>query len=127
MAALCAQPHARAAVTERVAHAISLEQSLIAGVSVGGDALVLAAEIEQHLRALLRDVICGHLAPDLLSLADSLLFDAGESLPAGAQPQVVEAVHAGEPGNWFDSAYAEDDYCATEGEPTVLVPGRRSR
>jgi len=42
VAALCAQPQARAGATERVAHAISLEQSLIAGVSVGGDALVLA-------------------------------------------------------------------------------------
>jgi len=121
VAALCAQPHARAAVTERVAHAISLEQSLIAGVSVGADAMALAAEIEQHLRALLRDVICGHLSPDLLSLADSLLIEAGPLEQAAAEQQAPEAA------DWFDSAYAEDDYCATEGEPTVLAPGRRSR
>jgi hypothetical protein len=125
VAALCAQPHARAAATERVAHAISLEQSLIAGVSVGGDALVLAAEIEAHLRALLRDVICGHLAPDLLSLADSLLLEVDVSeAPVAVAPEALEAA---DPGDWFDSAYAQDDYCATEGEPTTLPPGRRSR
>jgi len=28
-------------------------------------------------------VICGHLAPDLLSLADSLLFEAGENETEG--------------------------------------------
>jgi len=128
IAALCAQPAARALATERVAHAISLEQSLIAGVNVGSDALVLAAEIEQHLRALLRDVIAGHLSPDLLSLADALL---AEHEPQEAEvAQAAEAVAVQEtldPGDWFDSAFAEDDYCATEGEPTVLEPGRGSR
>ena len=84
IAALCAQPQDRIAATERVAHAISLEQSLIAGVNVGADALALAAEIEQHLRALLRDVICGHLAPDLVALADSLLVEHSEPAPAAA-------------------------------------------
>jgi hypothetical protein len=33
----------------------------------------LAREVSGHLRALLRDVICGHLAPDLVTLADELL------------------------------------------------------
>ena len=28
-----------------------------------------------HLRALLRDVICGHLDPDLVTLADQLLLE----------------------------------------------------
>jgi hypothetical protein len=119
IAALCAQPQARAVTTERVAHAISLEQSLIAGVDVGGDALLLAAEIEQHLRALLRDVICGHLSPDLLSLADSMLV-VEDDAPAPAVQEPLDA------GDWFDSAFVEDDYCATEVEPAVLDP-RRSR
>jgi hypothetical protein len=121
IAALCAQPQDRIAATERVAHAISLEQSLIAGVNVGADALALAAEIEQNLRALLRDVICGHLAPELVALADSLLVEHREPAPA-ATP-----VEADSQLNWFDELDAADDYCATEGEPTVLAPGLRSR
>jgi hypothetical protein len=39
-----------------------------------------------HLRALLRDVICGHLDPDLVTLADQLLLepvaDTDEDVPA---------------------------------------------
>jgi hypothetical protein len=83
IAALCALAPERAAVTERVAHAISLEQSLIAGVPVGEDAAALAAEIEAHLRALLRDLVCGHLRPELVELADSLLHERIEEEPAG--------------------------------------------
>ena len=33
----------------------------------------LADELTGHLRALLRDVLCGHLDPDLRALADSIL------------------------------------------------------
>jgi hypothetical protein len=124
IAALCAEPRSRMIASERVAHAISLEQSLIAGISVGGDALALAADMEQHLRALLRDVICGHLAPDLVAVADALLIE--ETDPDELAPAHVEAVAEPDAAEWFDSAYAEEDYCAAEGEATVLAPGRRS-
>jgi hypothetical protein len=128
IAALCAEPRSRVPATERVAHAISLEQSLIAGVNVGGDALVLAAEIEAHLRALLRDVIAGHLSPDLLALADALLAEhEPEAAAVEAAAEVVAAQQTLDPGDWFDSAFVEDDYCATEGEPTAFEPGRGSR
>jgi hypothetical protein len=40
-----------------------------------------------HLRALLRDVLCGHLEPDLRRLADALLAQEGEQ--AGAEPEAV--------------------------------------
>ena len=84
VAALCALPEARIAATERVARAISLERSRVAGVEVGANAYALAAEIEAHLRALLRDVICGHLRPELVELADSLLWEqGGEPEPSG--------------------------------------------
>jgi hypothetical protein len=125
IAALCAQPQERMAVTEHVAHAISLEQSLVSGVSVGEDAYALTAEIEQHLRALLRDVICGHLDCDLVALADSLLIEQEEvaerpvkqRAPRSPRPRELE------PAELFDAAFGEDDYCATEGAPTVLSPG----
>jgi hypothetical protein len=77
LAAICARPEDRARIAERTAHAISLERAVIAGLAPaqdGADALV--DDIAEHLRAILRDVLCGHLAPDLRGLADELLSDA---------------------------------------------------
>jgi len=78
VAALCATPEQRTAITERVAHAASLERSIIAGLApTDGGVEKLLAEITGHLRALLRDVLCGHLDSDLRSVADRLLVEAG--------------------------------------------------
>jgi hypothetical protein len=80
LALICAKPEERVALAERTAHAISLERALIAGLAAaepGVDALV--DELAEHLRALLRDVICGHLDPDLRSLADDLLAEAASA------------------------------------------------
>ena len=78
VAALCAIAEQRTAVTERVAHAASLERSIIAGLAPSdGGVEKLLAEITGHLRALLRDVLCGHLDSDLRSVADRLLAEAG--------------------------------------------------
>jgi hypothetical protein len=79
LAAICARPEDRAGLAERTAHAISLERAVISGLapaarSAGADAVV--AEVAEHLRALLRDVLCGHLDTDLVRLADGLLSDA---------------------------------------------------
>ena len=74
LAAICAPPEDRAAVAERTAHAISLERAVIGGLAPahpGVDTLV--DELAEHLRALLRDVLCGHLEQDLCSVADDLL------------------------------------------------------
>jgi hypothetical protein len=74
LAAICAKPEDRAAVAERVAHTISLERAVIGGLAraqPGADALVEA--LSGHLRALLRDVLCGHLDSDLCAVADDLL------------------------------------------------------
>lgn len=74
LAAICASPEDRAAVAERTAHAISLERSVIGGLAPahhGADSLV--DELAEHLRALLRDVLCGHLDADLCAVADELL------------------------------------------------------
>jgi hypothetical protein len=74
LAALCAAPEQRVALTERMVRALALERAAITGASVkhaGGQ--TLAREVSAHLRALLRDVICGHLSPDLVTLADELL------------------------------------------------------
>ncbi len=77
LAAICAGPEDRAAVAERTAHAISLERAVIGGLAPahpGVDSLV--DELTEYLRALLRDVLCGHLHADLCAVADELLAQA---------------------------------------------------
>jgi hypothetical protein len=86
LAALCATPEQRLDLTERMVQALALERAVIAGEAVGRKgALTLAREVGDHLRALLRDVICGHLTADLVGLADELLLeeqkDSAEELP----------------------------------------------
>ncbi|MDQ6605477.1 MAG: hypothetical protein M3Z06_02900 [Actinomycetota bacterium] len=78
---LCAQPAARVELAERTAQAISLERAVIAGLAPGDtdpthpvDSLVDG--LAEHLRALLRDVLCGHLNADLRAIADELLAEA---------------------------------------------------
>lgn len=95
LAAICAMPEERAGLTQRVAHAISLERAVIAGLAPaepGVDAL--AEELADHLRALLRDVLCGHLSGDLCALADGLLVEAAEPGVAGEAGE-VDAAYSG--------------------------------
>ncbi|HEU4975585.1 MAG TPA: hypothetical protein VFT50_10890 [Baekduia sp.] len=76
VAALCAIPEHRAQVTERIAHLVALERSVIAGVAPEDAALEpLVDELTGWLRALLRDVLCGHLDSDLRAVADGLLAE----------------------------------------------------
>jgi hypothetical protein len=76
VAALCALPESRATVTERIAHLIALERSVVAGVAPDDTALEhLVDELTGWLRALLRDVLCGHLDSDLRAVADELLAE----------------------------------------------------
>ncbi len=89
LAVLCAAPPQQAELSERIVQTLALERSIVAGTAVehaGGQAL--ASDMADHLRALLRDVICGHLSPDLRAFADELLRDAQEP-PEQASP--VEA------------------------------------
>lgn len=77
LAALCALPQERARLAERVARAVVLERAIVAGLAqseTGADLLV--DELAGHLRALLRDVLCGHLDSDLRTLADELLSES---------------------------------------------------
>jgi len=90
LAALCAVPEQRLALTERILQAVALEHDAIAGGAVKpAAAQALAEDVANHLRALLRDVICGHLMPDLVTLADELL-EAPEELEPGERPEDLE-------------------------------------
>jgi hypothetical protein len=99
LAALCATPEHRVELTERILQAQALERAAIAGTAAKrtrrsetgrtaakGGSQGPPEEVANHLRALLRDVICGHLAPDLVALADELLA-APEDPEADAEAQ----------------------------------------
>ena len=58
----------------------------------GGEAL--ANEIADHLRALLRDVICGHLTADLVALADEILLEPCRSASPSPSPSDSSTVRA---------------------------------
>jgi hypothetical protein len=80
IAALCATPEDRIELTGRIVQTLALERAVIAGTAVehaGGQAL--ARDAADHLRALLRDVICGHLDPNLALVADEILTAEEES------------------------------------------------
>jgi len=76
VAALCATEEERPVLTRRVAHIAGLERSVIGGLAVDPAIDLLVAELSGHLRALLRDVLCGHLEPDLRGTADAILAEA---------------------------------------------------
>jgi hypothetical protein len=99
LAALCATPEGRVELTERAVQALALERAVVAGTAVehaGADAF--AKDMADYLRALLRDVICGHLAPDLVALADELLLEPeGLSVHAASEQDSGEEIF-GDPG-----------------------------
>jgi hypothetical protein len=77
VATLCAAEGDHDAVAERVAHAASLESVLIGGqTAAAADVELVASHLAGHLRAILRDVLCGHLDSDVRRLADELLEPA---------------------------------------------------
>jgi hypothetical protein len=93
IAGLCAAPEQRRRTAERVLRAIELEHEVAAGHAVAHAAgIELADELAGWLKALLSDLICGHLDGDVQRLADELLLpkDGSSSettdLPAIALP-----------------------------------------
>ncbi len=92
LAALCATPEVRTEFVRRTLAAIALEREVMAGRAREHAAgLALARELSDHLRALLRDVICNHLPADLARLADELLL-------SGEQPEHDASGDPGEHG-----------------------------
>jgi hypothetical protein len=106
LAALCAEEANRGLLMSRVEAALQLELALITGVPI--DAWVapagiqsgreLVGEIEEHLRALLRDVVCGYLKPELASMADEILLQTEpveiQARDLRAEPRVPTAVES---------------------------------
>lgn len=86
VAVLCAEESERRRVQRRLELAGALERFVIGDGAddayldaVGPDSSrTLVEEVERHLRALLRDVLCGYLDTDLRRVADDLLLDQPE-------------------------------------------------
>jgi hypothetical protein len=80
VAALCAEEGTRKHVQRRTDDAIALERFVMGGGPGrrhrGDSPRELVAELEGNLRALLRDVMCGYLGPDLKALADDILLES---------------------------------------------------
>ena len=79
VAALCAEEGRRRLVQRRVEAAIALERFVMGGGPrswpEGDSPVELVAEAEGHLRAMLRDVLCGYLDSDLKGVADDILLE----------------------------------------------------
>ncbi|MFL5823119.1 MAG: hypothetical protein ACJ764_06730 [Solirubrobacteraceae bacterium] len=83
VALICARPEDRAVQAERMAEAITLERAMLIGMAAEDEsAAELAQEVAEHLRALLRDALCGHLDTDLVSVAESVLAEEMAAAPA---------------------------------------------
>jgi hypothetical protein len=83
MAAICATPDDRADLVAGLRRAIAMERAVIAGIVRPEPAVeALVDSLGACLRAILRDVLCGHLDPDLRRVADDLLADAAPASPA---------------------------------------------
>ncbi len=153
VAALCAEEAQRRSVQRRIEAAVSLERVLMGGTGrVPEDSpSELVREIEGHVRALLRDVLCGYLDPDLKSVADDILVEThpeplGEiqardlrkerAAAAAAQPEPDEPFEPEEPYEadepdepdpggetqpYLDYDLEEDDYDTSELEPVPVA------
>src|SRR4051794_380976 len=76
IAAICAEADDRPRLEQRVREAISLERAAMAGfVRPTPEVDALVSELGGCLRAVLRDVLCGHLDPGLRRLADELVAE----------------------------------------------------
>jgi hypothetical protein len=102
VAALCADEAHRKTLQSRLETAIALEEFTIAGGdaeeyverSGGVSPRAVVLEVEEHLRALLRDVVCGFLDVDLKSAADDILVQSGEPIEIRARDlRVTAAAH----------------------------------
>jgi hypothetical protein len=83
VAALCAEEGQRRMLQRRVELALSLERYVMGGGRgeelrdwIGSQSpRELVSELERHTRALLRDILCGYLEPDLKGVADEILLE----------------------------------------------------
>jgi hypothetical protein len=136
LAALCAEPADRGGLEARLGRAFLLERLVMRGEldgrsveRIGGEAPeAVAREVEEQLRAVLRDMVCGYLDPDVKRIADELLMAESaakpeprieERKPKKRQEPVVER---------WEEVVADDEDEENLGPPSEKqLDGRRSR
>jgi len=99
VAVLCAEEGERRGVQRRVELAQALERFVMGDSpdddymdAIGSDSpRTLVDDVERHLRALLRDVLCGYLEPDLRGLSEELLLEQTQPAPAATEIESLEA------------------------------------
>jgi hypothetical protein len=124
LAALCAEEADRQVARRRVELAFALERLAIAGGGAGPyleeigpeGAGLLVAEMEGHLRALLRDVLCGYLDADLKGAADDILLRSGAPIDVRAE-DLRRTAHRREAASSDDDDPGEMAPVAAGGEP----------
>jgi len=130
VAVLCAEEGERRGVQRRVELAQALER-FVMGDSPGEDYVdaigshsprLLVDEAERHLRALLRDVLCGYLEPDLRALADDLLLEQPASPPA-PEPLVERGADPAEELETIEAAGGEYGVSGPGTDPVEREPG----
>jgi hypothetical protein len=152
VAALCAEEGRRRLVQRRLESAIALERFVMGGGPrswpEGDSPVELVAEVEGHLRAMLRDVICGYLDSDLKGVADDILLEthpepfaeeiqardlrkpgpapappppAREPEPVTAEPELEQPLREPEPLPGPPRAEADQDTAELEAIPASAV------
>ena len=85
LAVLCAERSARITMRDRIAEIVAMERAAVAGTAPDPSTIApLVAEVADHLRAILRDVLCGHLDPDVRGLAERMLAEDPFEQPTAA-------------------------------------------
>jgi hypothetical protein len=124
LAALCAEESDRRALQRRVELAFALERFVVGGGN--GDAYMdtigsesprdLVLEVEDQLRALLRDVLCGFLDSDLKGAADDILLRSAEPFEVEARDMRRARRFAAEPPEIADCGVQSAEEVAREVE-----------
>ena len=132
VAVLCAEEPERKRTQRRVQLAVALEQYVMGDGpeddyldAVGSDSpRTLVNELERHLRALLRDLLCGYLKADLRAMADDLLLDQPEPFERHGRALVERpATAAARPAESEVAAEHQDmgeEIEALEGDPAEV-------
>ncbi len=114
LAALCAEEGERRGLQRRLERAVELERALMGGghdpgLRSGESPRALASELEAHVRALLRDVLCGYLDADLGAVADDILLEVPEPAPGEVSARDMRRTQETNEMDALDPALFEDE------------------
>jgi hypothetical protein len=124
LAALCAEEEARRDLQARLEAALALERYVMGasgGVRLDAESpRELVAEMEGHLRALLRDVLCGYLEADLKAVADDILIESGPDPQVEIQARDLRTEPESEPEH--EPRFEREPHVEREPDPVTFEP-----